>query len=264
MAQGSPTHYRVEVQDKNGQVLYSKVLTLEEAHQDLGHAHTQYFESFPMYPEATQLVFHCDHNKPQVELIPKTAPAVTVRVPGRPTGKVRLSWTTKYTQSTSVRYMVRYSNDDGETWLPVAVDLTTTHCEVDFDQLPGGDQCRFQVLASVGLRTGRAQSDAFKVPIKPRHAQIAEVPDPDGTRPAHVVELAGCAYSPDGCADEETLQWDSSLNGAVGIGSHLIANDLVPGEHVITLVAPDGLENGAETRAEIRVRVGARDPGPLD
>ena len=84
-------------------------------------------------------------------------------------------------------------------------------------------------------------------------ALIVPVPDPKGRRPSRHVELAGAAYSPDGFAEKEELFWSSNIQGYLGIGSHLIGNNLIPGEHLISLVAPDGM--GGETRAEYRVRV---------
>ena len=109
------------------------------------------------------------------------------------------------------------------------------------------------MVASNVLRTATAETDRFIVAMKAREAMISPISDLTGTRPQRHVELAGCAYSPDGCADEEELQWFSTLGDYLGTGSHLIASDLRAGEHVISLVAPDGL--GGETRAEHRVRV---------
>ena len=61
-------------------------------------------------------------------------------------------------------------------------------------------------------------------------------------------------YSPDyECAPEEEMNWYSSLQGHIGIGSHL-AVGLKPGEHVISLVGPDG-EGRSLTRSEYRIYV---------
>ena len=82
---------------------------------------------------------------------------------------------------------------------------------------------------------------------------ISPVEDATGERPARHLELAGCAHSPDGCADEDELQWFSSMQGYLGSGTHLIANNLIAGEHLITIVAPDGC--GDRCRAEYLVFV---------
>ena len=82
---------------------------------------------------------------------------------------------------------------------------------------------------------------------------ISSIQQSEEEKALQVVELAGCAYSPDGCADEEELQWFSSLDGHIGTGEHLIANNLRAGEHIISLIAPDNMDG--ETRAEIKVRL---------
>ena len=135
----------------------------------------------------------------------------------------------------------------------MAVGLTEHEYDVDLDQLPSGTDCRLQVLASTILRTAVAETDAFAVSRTPRQAMISPVPKSQETRSSGVVELAGCAYSPDGCAEEEHCRWNSSLDGDLGCGEHLIANNLTPGEHVISLIAPDGM--GGTTRAEYTVQV---------
>ncbi len=257
--QGKESHYSVELQDADGAVLYAKRLTLEEAHQDLSHSHTEYFDSIPYRKGAAKLVFKCGHHEgPQVIEIPKQPPEIKLKRPKlRATepqsGTVKLEWTGKCKPGEKLSYLVRFSSEGGDTWHPVAIGLEENRCEVDLDQLPGGEDCKLQVLASTILRTATAETDTFAVSKKPCQAMISPVEDPTGTRPARHVELAGCAYSPDGCCEEEELKWFSSLQGYLSSGSHLIGNDMMPGEHVITLVAPDGL--GEETRAEYRVRV---------
>lgn len=259
MSMGKETLHYIEVHDPKGKILWAKRLTLEEAHQDHSHSHTNYFEAIPMRGEARKLVFKCGHHAgPTVIDIPKQPPAVTIKSPkdGKgqaPSGKLKLEWATKSKPDEKVTSIIRYSNDGGKTWQPVAIGLEESEYEVDLDQLPGGDDCRLQVVASTILRTATAETDPFIVEKKAREAMISPISDLTGTRPQRHVELAGCAYSPDSCADEEELQWFSNLEGYLGTGSHLIANNLRAGEHVISLVAPDGL--GGETRAEHRVRV---------
>ncbi len=258
-SQGKESHYSLELHDADGGVLYAKRLTLEEAHQDLGHSHTEYFQSVPAQDGAAKLVFKCGHeNGAQVIDLPEQPPEIklkkkTRRGKGAMSGKLTLEWSGKCAPGESLTYMVRFSNDGGETWRPVVIGLKETKFDVDLDQLPSGDDCRLQVLASTILRTAAAETDPFAVTRKPRQAMIAPVEDPTETRPARHVELAGCAYSPDGCCEDEELMWFSSLQGYLGAGSHLIANDLMPGEHVISLVAPDDCDG--ETRAEHHVRV---------
>jgi hypothetical protein len=123
----------------------------------------------------------------------------------------------------------------------------------DLDQLPGGKTCRLQVMVSTSLRTTTAETESFAKTAA--QAMISPVPQDETTKQISAVELAGCAYSPDGCADEDDCRWNSSLDGDLGCGEFLVANKLTPGEHVISLTAPDGM--GGMTRAEYTVQVPA-------
>lgn len=261
---GRETPHAVEVQDAKGRILARKILTLEEAHQDVTHSHTSFFEAIPMYNTAARLVFTCSHQSHPTHIertvfeIPSTSPTVEVEplkvkkeVPNA--GTLELKWKAKCGPGDKMKCMVCYSNDGGKTWRPVAMGLETSSYTVNLEYLPGGENCRLQVMASTILQTATAQTGSFVVAKKPRVAVIGPIADVTGRRPSRHMELAGAAYSPDGCAEEEELYWSSSIQGHLGVGSHLIANNLVPGEHVISLVALDGM--GGETRTEYRVHV---------
>lgn len=257
---GKETSHSVEVQDGDGTVLWAKRLTLQEAHQHSDHAHTNYFEAIPIREGASRLVFRCGHaQKPTVIDLPANPPTLNVdwgrikKGPENLSGKVTIAWNTDCDHEEKARCLILYSNDGGKTWRPAAIGLKGPKCDLDLDLLPGGEDCRLKVVVSNVLRSATTESRPFSVKRKPPKAMISEV-YPPGERPVQRhVELAGCAYSPDGCCDEEDLQWFSSLDGYLGTGSYLVANNLRPGEHIIALVAPDG--DGGETRAEHRVRV---------
>lgn len=261
---GKETPYAVEVQDADGRIQSRERLMLEEAHQELGHSHTRYFQAIRVYERSAKLVFKCGHHADPTHIettvfeIPSDPPAVDLK-PLKvkrgilASGSLELQWETKRKRDEKVKCMVRYSNDGGVTWRPVCIGLETSSCTVNLDLLPGGDECRLQVVASTILRTTTVETDSFSVAKKPRVALIVPFSDPRGSRPSRHVELGGVAYSPDGFAEEEELFWSSSIQGYLGTGSQLMSNNLIPGEHVISLVAPDGM--GGETRAEYRVRV---------
>ena len=107
-------------------------------------------------------------------------------------------------------------------------------------------------MASTFLETASARIGPFRVARKPRRAMIAGAGG-GVLAPQGFIELAGCAHSADGFAPEGDLAWWSSIQGFLGTGSVLFATGLLPGEQVISLVAPDGV--GGETRAGAIVRV---------
>ena len=259
---GEPTKHSIELHDGQGNVLWAKRLVLEEAHQSHNDSHTQYSEAIPMLDGAARLAFKCGHaDGPTTVDIPAKAPAISIKALkldacAAQSGTVQLKWTTQCGKDEQVTSIIRYTNDGGETWRPVAVALEESEYVVDLDQLPGGKNCRLQVMASTLLRTAMAETEVFAVSRTPAQAMISPVPQDGQTQQSEVVELAGCAYSPDGCADEGDCRWNSSLDGDLGCGEYLIANNLTPGEHIISFTAPDGV--GGSTRAEYTVQVWAQ------
>jgi len=256
---GKETPHTIEVQDKKGRVLWAKRLTLEEEHQDQDDSNTNFFEAIPMVEEARKLVIKCGHiDAPKVFDIPELPPTVKIKSVNIKkqiqSGKINLEWTSKSETGEKLSSMLFYTCDGGKYWKPIAIGLERSEFEADLDQLPGGNDCRFKVLVSTILRSASSETNSFQVETKARKAMISPIKNDSreiGTQ--FNIELAGCAHSPDGCAEEEELQWFSSLDGYLGSGSHLMANNLKAGEHVISLVAPDG-KNG-ETRAEHIVRL---------
>jgi len=262
---GKETQYTVEIQDDNGKILFAKNLTLEEAHQDIHHSHTEYFDALPMYKEAKKIVFKCSHHNDPTHIeetifeIPSEPPTLTLNttklnIP-KPGESVKLEWTANCQPAEKMNYIIRYSNDGGKTWTPIVIGLETNHYEVEFDQLPGGTDCKLQVMASTILRSSTAETDSFTVEKKKRIAMISPIENSitkDHNHSSDKIELAGIVYSPDyGCAEEDEMNWSSSIQGHLGTGSYLAAVNLVPGEHIISFVGADG-ENGI-TRTEYRL-----------
>jgi hypothetical protein len=167
---------------------------------------------------------------------------------------IRLEWKPAQKEP-PLTYLLRYSHDGGETWRAVAADLTEPRCAVNLDLLPGGEDCRFQVVASSGIRTTVTESDPFAVPVKPVQAHILE-PQPDAVyREGEAVVLRGGGFSPDHETTRfDEVSWRSSLEGHLDVGYELAVATLSPGRHRITLSVPDGLGGEATAGAFIEVR----------
>jgi hypothetical protein len=156
--------------------------------------------------------------------------------------------------------MVRYSADGGRTWQAVAADLRANHCLVNLDLLPGGEDCRFQVVISAGLAAATAVSEALTVRRKPRQAALISPQEDDTYRFGQPVILAGAAYSPDyGATPGEEVTWTSNRQGSLGSGQHLVVSDLRPGRHHIRLSASDG--QGGDVSAGVWIQIGEGDEG---
>lgn len=165
-------------------------------------------------------------------------------------GRQRLAWEARGTPA-PVEYLVDYTWDGGRSWQPLSQRLSVAECEVDFDQLPGGEDCRIAVSASSGFRSSTVVGDPFRVAMKPCRALI--VHPVAGQSIAPDATLAGNGYWLEEARVElRQLRWLSSIDGELGQGNALAVR-LSPGAHEITLIAGSEERQG---RHSVNVVVG--------
>ncbi len=155
--------------------------------------------------------------------------------------EVTVAWTATDEDGDPLTFDLEYSADNGSTWEPVALFITTTQVTVPHDNLPAGDGALFRVTASDGLHAGQDASDAvFSV--------LNHTPEGEIVAPASAVTIAvsqtasfeARAYDNDlGSLDEE-LEWVSDQDGSLGTGAAFSTASLSEGLHAISLIAHDG------------------------
>jgi hypothetical protein len=193
------------------------------------------------FPPATRTIrFFRDDVLIDMIAVSPEGPAVELKwkPPGTVKGTQTLTWTGSHPRKAALRYFLRYSNDDGETWQRIGRRTAGTMQEIDFDALPGGDRCRVAAVATDGVNTSTALSPACRVPVKP--CQVVIFSPREGVRlsPDRPVVLHGQGfYLEEGRAEVDALHWSSSLDGELGSGRMLTLARLSPGAHRITLTA---------------------------
>ncbi|MCB9680210.1 MAG: hypothetical protein H6733_01960 [Alphaproteobacteria bacterium] len=142
----------------------------------------------------------------------------------------------------------------GRGVFPIARDLTATVLLVPVARLPGSLEGRFAVLATDGLRSGRAVSRPVRVPMHPARVAILE-PRPALAWPAdQPLTLRGVAHDDAGRRlDPVGLVW--TLDGEpVAREQHLaLLRDLRPGDHTLVLAWEGAGAPRAETRVQFKV-----------
>jgi len=228
-------------------------------HQDPEGSYLEFHEALPWESEAHSIVFFRDGEKVHTHRIEERPPEVrevSIRAPDGEEAPVRrVAWRGQHPEEgRSLTYLLRYSNDGGDTWRTVVADLSESGYDVDLDSLPGGEECAFQVVASSGIRTVVTPTEFFAVPQKPRKAMILS-PSADAifTQGEQVV-LRGIGFSPDfETAEFRDMVWNSNLEGVIGIGYEVITQALSVGRHRITLSIPDGLGEVASSGVFIEI-----------
>ena len=166
---------------------------------------------------------------------------------------VRLSWKAP---APDLAFLVRFSADDGRTWRAVAPPTRARRLAVRTAGLTSGTACRFQVLATSGVRTGATVSAPFVLAARPRTAVITP-PAQSSLPPGAAVVLQAEAFSPDsGSAPASEIAWSSDLDDALGAGRDIRFSSLTRGTHTVTARLTDGC--GGETSVSIPITIAPR------
>lgn len=171
----------------------------------------------------------------------------------RVSGAKTITWQAEGQQGRELWYYVRYSCDDGRTWVPVGRPTKEPRMEVDFKALPGGKQCRLAVAASDGANTTTAITKRFAVSLCPREVSIFSPADGATFSAREAVNLIGQAWDCEArTRDTAKVEWHSSRDGLIGRQATVVAK-LSRGRHVITLRAGSGSQKG-EASVTVAIR----------
>jgi hypothetical protein len=248
----------VELVDANGRLVDSYRCASPNPHQDENGTFSDVAVTVPVLSDVHTIrvlergsvvgLLQPVEQRPRVEITEMT------RVQER--GVVHLRWRAEADPKADpgLQYGLRYSNDGGKTWQGLAVGLTATDFELNLALLPGGPECRVQVIASAGLRSAVAETAAFEVARKPRQAHIVFPEEGREFEYGELVSLRGGSFSPDyGMAPPADTLWTSDTQGILGSGYRLPVHGLLVGRHVITLHVPDGQGGEAVVSRAIRI-----------
>ncbi|MGB8646593.1 MAG: hypothetical protein WCF84_15240 [Anaerolineae bacterium] len=188
------------------------------------------------------------------------APAVTVTSPtvsDSLTGTVTIKWTASDQDNDPLSYYVEYS-DDGENWITLATDITSTQWTEDFSALPGTGKptTQVRVTATDGINATEATSAQLTVAPKPPEVFIDD-PQPNSIyEVGDEIALNGSAYdiqADDWIVGDNALVWSSDQQGVLGQGETLYVSNLKLGTHIITLTATDGMSQTAVMTTTIQI-----------
>jgi hypothetical protein len=165
-----------------------------------------------------------------------TDPVVGTTLPD----EVTIKWTAVDADRDPLTAMVQYSKDGGQNWLTVGTSIRSSEFTFDMSRLPGSTSAFLRVLVTDGVNTGTAQVGPFAVPFKNPTAQIMPLAVSEFTAGEPVI-LNAYASDPEegGLTGDNSVSWESDLDGFLGTGTTLATSDLSPGLHTITFQARD-------------------------
>jgi hypothetical protein len=97
-------------------------------------------------------------------------PQVAILEPraGDYSGAIDVRWSANDSDGEDLRIAIYLSADDGETWIPLAIEVPDSRYALDTEAHPNCDQCRIRVVAHDGFHGTAADSDTFRVHNEPR------------------------------------------------------------------------------------------------
>jgi len=201
-------------------------------------------EVLPWYEEAAYILIIRDGKEVarwEIEEPPAKPPIVDLTYRERTSESGGLCFTVtwkKQDREQQLNYSLRFTPDDGHSWVPVATVLQETEVDVDADSLPGGEKCRFQLAVSTGFRTVQVESEEFSIPRRPSQVFILYPEAQTEVTYGNPIWLVGAAIP---LLNEKGRQidafWSSNRDGFLGDGFRVLVTRLSPGRHVITLTA---------------------------
>jgi len=150
-----------------------------------------------------------------------------------------------------VSVLVLFSADEGTTWQPVSRDPANGEVVVGVASLLGGPRCVFRAIATAGLQSAFADTPFFELPRNPRQLHLS-LPTKCTCTTGPVALAASVNTRGLGAIAPQDIHWSSDLDGEIGFGYTLTA-DLRPGQHQLTVTAPDGLGGTISERGIIIV-----------
>jgi hypothetical protein len=135
---------------------------------------------------------------------------------------------------------VRYSNDAGQTWQTIAVDVVSDTFVISKTQLPASDNGIIELALNNNTQVSNERFDIGTVDNKAPQVAIAGESAIQRKTGEPLVLTAIAVDLEDGSIPGADVQWSSSLAGSLGTGrTLLLPQGLEAGEHSITLTATD-------------------------
>ena len=254
----------LDIHGANGEIVRSQRCHRHNPYQELDGPFVDYHEIIPWSEEFTG--FSIIRNGETIHTVKPSENRPSVRLDEmrrvqRNGDMMHLKWNID-SANEGQQTMIRYTNDNGETWQAIAAGVKDGSHLVNLDLLPGGKECRLEIIAS-GLNKASEQTEPFEVPIKPRKGYLISPQDGDVFKVGTPITFTGGGYSPDhdACSFDE-VSWHSNIQGYLGTGNQLVKTDLILGTHRITMTLPDG--TGGEAKAGVWIKVVEEITGTID
>lgn len=187
------------------------------------------------------------------------APTVEVAAPaggGLLGGTQTVQWQSQDADGDALVFTLLYSWDGGASFAPIVANISETSYQANVDELPGGDDAFFRVIATDNTgNSDTGDSEHFQVAPKPPVASISSPEDDSEYQIGSDILLEGSAVDMEDLRlPSEAYVWSSDRDGQIASGPANLVADLSPGRHTISLEVTDS--DGQKGSASVRIFVG--------
>lgn len=249
--------YQLQFRDVVGNKLATYSFEPQLSHTDSGHV--MLFGFTVPYPTDTAQILLSEGDRSLAErLVSPNSPVVRVSllVLGEVHGLQTISWQGSDADSDALTYLIEYSADNGQHWIPLDVNIYGNSDEIDFDSLPGGNQAKLRLVASDGVNTTEAYvENTFSVPTHSPEITLLEPLEGASFYQTQPFYASAQAFDwEDGpIVDMSSYVWSSDVDGKLSTGSWTALNELSPGVHTLSVQVSDSAGNISSASVHITI-----------
>ena len=252
---GYPSKYYIELRDKEEKSINNIPILFDEAEKNLISS-IQFSVPIPMYPNIYSFLIHEEESVIHEVILSSDAPMIhTVNLEKleKKQGQVSIFLDIeKNKNKNKTWHKLRYSHDNGETWLPLIVKSEKDSMTIDLSKMPGGQKCLIEAYITDGIRTSRKKSKPFTVERKKPRVILTTEENIQESKDRNL-RFIGAGIDDRGYpVDSKNLIWTSNKDGAIGIGDTVETN-LTKGVHKITLSVTD--HKGLTNEESIKIKI---------
>ncbi len=238
-------NYSFELKDKNGATLFIRYFEPSGLHRF--NSTEELFtitEIIPFHPNTSKIILNYKDIILDTTTISANPPEINVKFPNGGEsldGIQTITWTARDANNDELTYDILYSIDKGNNWTVIIMGLKQKSYLWNTSDVSGSSQAMIKVLATDGVVTSFDMSDtSFRVPKKIPEATILSPKNNSQFFSNKTLIFKGEAFDlEDGSLDDESLLWDSNIDGYLGMGSQISTHNLSAGHHSITLTSKD-------------------------
>jgi hypothetical protein len=254
---GAGSDYLIRLTDGQGATLSQTAVVPDDSDSHVPTTVTGFGQTLPLPPGALAVqILHTNRVLAERYFSPH-APVVSLSPPtvNAAAQTLQFDWSASDADGDLVTFIVQYSADSGQTWIPLQVGSPNQSLRVDARELPGSSQALLRVIASDGLNCTVATSGPFLVPQSPPAAVIVGLQDGDRLPFGSSTPVLGIGHDTlDGVLGSEQLTW--RISGPTPGTLHdrrISVRDLSPGAYLASLSAKNssGLSGSNSVHFEV-------------